>query len=171
MADYALIHLICGSTGAGKTTYAKALAEKIGAVHFSIDQWMATLYWADATMPLDPGWAMDRVERCNTLIWAMAAQTAARSTPAILDLGLGQKAVRTHLAALAAEADLPVQLHFLDVPADERWRRAQAREASPADEHRLPFAITREIFDYVETIFEPPDQAELAALNGIRIAA
>ena len=46
-----LIHLICGSTGAGKTTYAKALAAKLGAVHFSIDQWMATLYWPDASTP------------------------------------------------------------------------------------------------------------------------
>lgn len=163
-----LIHLICGSTGAGKTTYAKALATKLGAVHFSIDQWMAALYWADATMPLDPAWAMERVERCNTLIWAMAQQTAARGTPAILDQGFGQRAVRARFAALAAEAGFSVQLHFLDVPAQERWRRAQAREASPADEHRLPFAITREMFDYVESIWQPPDTDEMAALNGIR---
>ena len=166
-----LIHLICGSTAAGKTTYARTLADRIGAVHFSIDQWMGSLFWADAVMPLDPAWAMERVERCNALIWAIAAQTAARGTPVILDLGLGQKAVRTHLATRAAGAGLGVQLHFLDVPADERWRRAQARETTPADAHRLPFAITREMFDYVEGIWEPPSEAEMAALNGRRITA
>jgi nucleoside-triphosphatase THEP1 len=36
-ADFA-IHLICGSTGAGKTTYANRLAEEVGGVVFSIDQ-------------------------------------------------------------------------------------------------------------------------------------
>ena len=44
MARY-LIHLICGSTGAGKTTYALELAERIGAVRFSIDEWMTALFW------------------------------------------------------------------------------------------------------------------------------
>lgn len=38
-----LIHLVAGSTGAGKTTYARKLCAEIGALHFSIDQWMATL--------------------------------------------------------------------------------------------------------------------------------
>ena len=85
-------------------------------------------------------------------------------------MGFGPEgSARARIAALAAEAGLPVQLHFLDVPADERWRRAQAREASPADEHRLPFAITREMFDYVETLWQPPDKSEMAALGGIRI--
>src|SRR5689334_16988583 len=43
-----LVHLICGSTGAGKTTYARRLADEIGAVVFSIDEWMAALFWMDA---------------------------------------------------------------------------------------------------------------------------
>jgi predicted kinase len=164
-----LIHLIVGSTGAGKTTYAKALAERLGAVHFSIDQWMAALYWPDASTPIDPAWAMARVERCYVLIWNIAEQAASRGTPAILDLGFSQRAVRANFASRAADAGLIVQLHFIDVPAADRWRRTQAREASPADEHRLPFAISREMFDYVETLFEPPDAEEMTALNGVRI--
>lgn len=38
------IHLICGSTGAGKTTYSARLSEQTGAVSFSIDDWMVTLF-------------------------------------------------------------------------------------------------------------------------------
>ena len=50
MTDYEtpLIHLICGSTGAGKTTYARELATNIGGVVFSIDEWMVTLFGEDA---------------------------------------------------------------------------------------------------------------------------
>ena len=32
-----MIHLICGSTGAGKTTYAEKLRGDLGALHLSID--------------------------------------------------------------------------------------------------------------------------------------
>jgi len=39
------VHLISGSTGAGKTTYARELSERIEGVCFSIDRWMSTLFW------------------------------------------------------------------------------------------------------------------------------
>ena len=42
------IHLICGSTGAGKTTYARELANNIGGIVFSIDEWMVSLFREDA---------------------------------------------------------------------------------------------------------------------------
>ena len=58
-----LVHLICGSTGAGKTTYALRLSEQLGAVRFSIDEWMATLFWMDTPQPLDPAWSVERARR------------------------------------------------------------------------------------------------------------
>jgi pantothenate kinase-related protein Tda10 len=36
--------LVCGPVGAGKTTYSMALAKEIGAIRFSIDPWMQTLF-------------------------------------------------------------------------------------------------------------------------------
>lgn len=41
------VFLICGNTGAGKTTYSIALAEKQHAIRFSTDSWMQTLYGDD----------------------------------------------------------------------------------------------------------------------------
>ncbi|MGD0192497.1 MAG: ATP-binding protein [Rhizomicrobium sp.] len=165
----ARIHLVCGSTGAGKTTYAIALAERIGGVRFSIDEWMTALFWMDAPQPLDPSWSMQRVERCNAQIWATAVQVARRGVPCVLDLGLGQANVRAHLADLAERAGLTVQLHFLDVPADERRRRVQARNVEKGETHQLTFAVTRQMFDFVEAMFEPPTDEEMARLNGVRL--
>jgi hypothetical protein len=34
----------------------------------------------------------------------------------------------------------------------------------------LPFNVTREMFDFVESLWEPPTDAELAASNGVRIS-
>jgi hypothetical protein len=57
-----LIHLICGSTGAGKTTYALRLSDQLEGIRFSIDEWMAMLFWMDTPQPLNPAWSIERVE-------------------------------------------------------------------------------------------------------------
>jgi len=42
------IILVTGGTGAGKTTYSQKLCKEIGALRFSIDDWMTGLFWMDA---------------------------------------------------------------------------------------------------------------------------
>jgi predicted kinase len=168
MPDY-LIHLVCGSTGAGKTTYSRELSERIGAVRFSIDEWMTRLFWMDSPEPLEPAWSMERVERCLSQIWSTASRVAERGVPCVLDIGLSQAASRARFVKLAGELGLSAQLRFVDVPAEERWRRVQARNARLRDTSHLPFAVTREMFDFVEKMWESPTDEELAACNGVRI--
>jgi len=67
--SYALLHFLVGSTGAGKTTHAIDFCEQAGAVRFSIDEWMARLFWMDAPQPIEADWAMARVQRCSEQIW------------------------------------------------------------------------------------------------------
>jgi predicted kinase len=164
------VHLVCGSTGAGKTTYAQTLSERIGGVRFSIDEWMTTLFWMDSPHPLQPSWSMERVDRCLTQIWSTAARVAQRGVPCILDVGLSQASSRARLVNLANELGLSAQLHFVDVPAEERWRRVEARNTARRETYHLPFDVTREMFDFVETLWEPPTDAEMAASHGVRIA-
>ena len=57
----------------------------------------------------------------------------------------------------------------LDAPREERWRRVQARNAEKGATYQLPFAVTRDMFDFVETLWEPPTDQELARCNGIRV--
>jgi predicted kinase len=163
------VHLICGSTGAGKTTYALRLSDDIGAVRFSIDEWMSALFWMDTPQPLDPAWSIERVERCSSMIWRTALDVAMRGVPVILDIGLTRAEVRAKYAALAREAGLGVRLHFVEVPADERWRRVEARNSRKGETYQLTFDVTREMFDFVETLWEPPTEAELAACDGVKV--
>jgi predicted kinase len=163
-----LVHLICDSTGAGKTTYALRLSDRLEAVRFSIDEWMAALFWMDTPQPLDPAWSVERVERCLTKIWAVMLQIAARNVPCVLDIGFGQTQSRARFAELARDAGLSVQLHFIDLPPEERWRRVEARNAQKGEIYQLGFDVTREMFDFVEGIWEPPTDAEMLAYNGVR---
>ena len=43
-----LLHMVCGGVGAGKTTYARKLADEIGGLRFSIDEWMTSLFGPDS---------------------------------------------------------------------------------------------------------------------------
>ena len=169
MADF-LIHLVCGSTGAGKTTYAEALSNRINGVRFSIDEWMTALFWMDSPRPMQAAWSMQRVERCLTLIWTTASRMAEQRVPCVLDVGLSQAAGRSRFVALEKGLGLPTQLHFVDVPAQERWRRVAERNRSKGGTHHLSFEVTREMFDFVESLWEPPSDVEMASSNGVRIS-
>ena len=110
------VHLIAGSTGAGKTTFARGLTNRVGGVRFSIDEWMTALFWADCPQPIAPAWAMARVERCYGQIWSIASVVAARGIPVVLDLGFTTRATRARFAGLARDAGLTPRLHVIDVP-------------------------------------------------------
>ncbi|MEH6403630.1 MAG: AAA family ATPase [Sneathiella sp.] len=157
-----LIHLICGSTGAGKTTYALELADAINGVHFSIDEWMVSLFGADAPKDLSPTWFVPRVSRCESQMWAMALQLGKLGIPSILDLGFQRLEHRQRYASLVRESQFSAKLHFLDVEASVRWERVQSRNEN--QEKTFQMKITRGMFDYIETIWEPPSKDELKSM-------
>lgn len=164
-----MIHLVCGSTGAGKTTYANELRQKLGALHLSIDDWMVTLFAPDT--PPQPGWPWieERVRRCERQIVVTALALARSGVPSVLDLGLQQADQRRRVAERATAAGVGVRLHFLDVDATERWRRVEARNEQQGETYRVK--VTRPMFDFIETIWQPPTPEEMSAFDGVRIAA
>jgi predicted kinase len=159
--------LVVGCTGAGKSTYARALADRLGGLRFSIDEWMVALFWADSPQPIEFAWTMERVNRCEAQIFAMARQAAQRGVPAVLDLGFTTKAHRDKFRALSEGAGLSVAVHFVDVPVDERWRRVEQRNARQGETYSL--TVDRGMFDFMEGLWEPPGEAEWQAGGGLRI--
>jgi predicted kinase len=161
----ATFHLVCGSTGAGKTTHALALARELGAMHFSIDDWIVKLFGPDAPQPPHWPWIAERAARCERHIEAMALGRLGLSS--VLDTGLMRADKRRALADAARAAGLGVKLHFVDVAAGERWQRVLGRKRMQGDTYRV--TVTRPMFDFIETIWQEPDAAEMAALDGVRV--
>lgn len=161
--------LVVGCTGAGKSTYARALADQLGALRFSIDEWMVALFWADSPQPIQFDWTIERVNRCEAQIFAIARQAATRGVPAVLDLGFTTKAHRDKFRDLGEQAGLSVAVHFVDVPANERWRRVEQRNAQQGETYSL--TVDRGMFDFMEGLWEPPSEAEWHAAGGLRIGA
>ena len=161
------VYLVCGATGAGKSTYSKKLAADIGGVHFAIDDWMATLFWMDSPDPIEFEWTLARIARCEAQIWAQVLALTARGVPAILDLGFTKTDHRKKFTDLAAKAGLQTSLCLVDVPSDIRWQRVQNRNLEKGDTYALD--VTRDMFDFMEGEWEMPDGAEMKRLNGARV--
>ena len=124
-------HLVCGSTGAGKTTYSLDLAQRLNGIRFSIDEWMVGLFGKDKPEPLSYDWVMERAERCEQQIGRMAIQCAHAGVAPVLDLAFLRASNRANFASLAEQSGFSVALHFLDVPVEERWNCVKARNEGP----------------------------------------
>ena len=154
------IHIVFGPQGSGKTTYSLRLADETRAVHFSIDDWMNQLFGPDLPKPLNFGWIMERVRRCESRIWATASEIARTSGNVVLDLGFMKIDSRTQFRNQAEELDLPCQLHFVDAPHDVRRSRVLARNSEKGE--TFTFEVTPGMFDFMEKEFERPTDDELS---------
>ena len=162
------ILLLVGCTGAGKTTHARALTEEMHGLRFSIDEWMTPLFGPDTPDPIEFAWMMERINRCEAMIWSLTQQTVARGIPVILDLGFTKHEHRQKFRDLAQDAGLSVAVVFVDFDAETRWQRVQHRNAAQGDTFAMP--VTRDMFDFMESMWEPPLRAEWELNGGWRIA-
>jgi predicted kinase len=164
----AQVILVVGSTGAGKTTYARKLADELGALRFSIDEWMVPLFGPDRPEPIRYDWMIERVGRCEDMILTMVAQAGTRGLSCVLDLGFTKKDHRARIAAACEDMGLPTAIHFVDVPAPIRWERVQSRNREQGETYAMQ--VDRSMFQFMETIWEPPLPDEWQA-NGGRLIA
>jgi predicted kinase len=158
----ATLHVIFGPCGAGKTTYAHALARREGAVAFVLDEWGARLFGPDVSGPLDFRWMLERLGRCEALIWSTANAVLAAGTSVVLDIGAMRRADRERIRQIAEGAGLRLQWHFVDAPQEVRRARVAGRNTTKGE--TFVREVPREMFDLIEGLYEAPEGAELAGV-------
>lgn len=164
-----LVHLVCGATGAGKTHYSIALADRLHGIRFSIDEWMTRLFWMDGPQPPSFEWAMERIGRCEAQIRAEVRALATLGIPSVLDLGFTRAEHRAEFAAFAADLGTVATLHWVDVPAEVRWARVLQRNREQGVTYAMD--VNRAMFDFMEGEWQAPDAAEMVVLNGQVVSA
>jgi predicted kinase len=148
----ALVHLMCGPTGSGKTTFARQLA-RTGAVHLNLDEWMLRLYGRDLPRP-----AFDqKLAACFELLIELGGAIARAGAEVVLDAGFWHKQRRVSARERLAELGLTTVLHVVSLPDDERWRRLERRNQTLSPDE---YEITREMFEMFSSCFEPPGPDE-----------
>ena len=129
---------------------------------------MVELFGKDQPEQLRFDWVAERVARCEGQIGRMATRCAQAGAAPVLDLSFLRAASRASFAAIARQSGFDVTLHVLDVPADERWQRVVSRNQTRGETFSL--TVTRPMFDFIESIWEPPTPAEMIAYQGVRAA-
>ncbi|HEX2815982.1 MAG TPA: ATP-binding protein [Phenylobacterium sp.] len=155
----AILNVIFGPCGAGKTTYAHAFARREKAVAFILDDWMARLFGPDMPEPIQYDWMIERVGRCEGQIWATAAGVLAAGTPVILDIGLMRKADRARVREIAQATGLDLKFHFVDAPAEVR--RARVLDRNVVRGESFAIEVTPDLFEFIEGVYEAPEPEEL----------
>lgn len=154
------LNVIFGPCAAGKTTYALALARRESAVPFVLDEWGARLYGSDVQGPIEFPWMLERLGRCNALIWFTAERVLAAGASVVLDIGAMRRADRDRIRQIAESKGLSLQWHFVDAPKEVRRLRVVNRNATKGQ--TFVMEVTPEMFEMLEAIYEPPAPAELA---------
>lgn len=95
-------------------------------------------------------------------LWRLARELLCLDVSVVLDFGLWARAERDEMRAVARRLGVGVELHYLDVPTDELWRRVEARNSQPPWNRR---AIRRVDLDGWVRGFDAPDAAELALFD------
>ncbi len=148
-APAAMLHLLCGKIGAGKSTLARQLADQPDTVLISEDAWLAMLY------PGEIRGIPDYLRCAGYLKTAMASHVPAllrAGVSVVLDFPCNTRAQRGWARGLFEIAGAPHRLHFLDVPDDVCKARLRARNA--AGEH--PFQASDEEFERITRHFAAP---------------
>ncbi len=129
-------------------------------MRFSIDDWNARLFFIDRRPEADFGWFYERVQRSCAQMRETAGQVLEAGRPVVFDCGFTDAKERGIFLDWAAALGEPACVHFLDVARDTRWQRVERRNAERGETFAL--AVTREMFEFMETIWQAPTEAELA---------
>jgi predicted kinase len=149
----AIVHLLAGLNGAGKTTYARRLAAERPAVRFTLDEWMLRLH----RLPFDDPRYAALAADCQDLIWDTALQVLSVGVDVVLDWNQWSRQRRATWRARAEEAGYAVLLHYLDVSLETAIARtAQRARDGVATAHVVDEAAVR----HLERLFEVPSDDE-----------
>src|SRR5689334_21185419 len=126
--------LVCRLPGAGKKTLSRQLEKAIPAIRLCPDEWLTDLavdLWDEA--------ARERLERT---LWGLARRLLALGTSVVLEFGFWARSERDEKPLGARDLGVRVELHYLEVPLEERWRRIERRNV---DDSWPAAPITREL--------------------------
>lgn len=154
----ARIHLIVGPVGAGKSTFALALAREHRAVRLTLDAWMAVLFREDRPDDGVMQWYGERSARCIEQIWRVTTGVLEAGTDVILEIGLLQRQERERFYQRVDAAGLALTLHVLDAARDVRRQRVEERNR--AQGATFSMVVPPAIFELASDLWEPPDAAE-----------
>lgn len=154
----AIVHLVEGPVGAGKSSYAATLAQRDGGVHIALDEWFVQLFSPDRPAGDFIPWYTERKARLLTLIWQHSRQLLAGGTTVILELGLIRHQQRSAFCRTVQAAGFEPLIHVLDAPREVRRERVRRRNLERGATFFMH--VPEQIFELASDMWQAPDSIE-----------
>ncbi len=150
----ATLHLMVGLPGSGKTSHAKHLADRVGALRLTPDEWMIPLF------------ADNDADGKRAVLEGRLISTGLRvlrlGVDVVLDFGLWSREERYALQQLATDQGARCTTVHLPVDRRTQWARIVGRqEATPHE----TYPITEAEVDEWRARFQAPGAAELGGAS------
>lgn len=146
----AIMHMIHGFVGVGKTTFAKELEQKTGAKRFTPDEHMIEVYGHN---PPAEKFA-EYQKKIKDEIWQEVRQAVNSGGDVILDFGFWTLEERNQVRDFAAEVGADIQLYELQCSEETSVQRTLERTAELPDG---AFFIDQNAIEEFKERFEPID--------------
>ena len=147
----AVMVLIVGLPGAGKTSWARRLEEERKAIRLTPDEWMDALFHASEVD--GRRWVLE-----SQMLWGVAARALELGVDVILDYGCWSEEERDLFRTRAQQLGASAEIVVLDLPLDVLWERLRQRNEN------LPgatFRVSRKELEEWSATFEVPTADEV----------
>ena len=149
------LHLLCGLPCAGKTTFAKQLAKEKGAVVFSLDHLVLTLFPEEDTFETHRQY----VQRVKDAFFPIVGDLLSQGCMIVMDFPAHTRVERDSLRQLAIQAKVKSYLYYLRADLETTKKRIQQRNAALKEgEYFIPDWLLNMLIEK----FEQPDPSEKA---------
>ena len=148
------LSFFCGKMAAGKSTLARRIVERTGAILLVQDEWLTHLF-PDEIADVDAYRKYSR--RLNAALTGHVSSLLARGLPVVLDFPANTRRQRAWFRELIERTGAPHEMHFVDAP--DELCKAQLRERSRALAGGAAWTSDAE-FDAITKLFEPPSPDE-----------
>lgn len=148
-----IAYVICGFIGAGKTTFAKKLEQKTGAVRITKDEWSISLIGNDPTIHGYAEWDYKIVGLSRNIAFYLIE----KGIDVIIDEGFWEKEQRTGMRRRIEALGARTVLYYLDTPINTIRTRVARRNDTLTNDS---FEISSEMLDGYLMHWQPPTEDE-----------